>query len=109
MPDVAEAAPMPSTKIAVARSMTHLPHLRCPEYLEYSECCARSTTLRRWCVPTVLQQRNVPDAIRRLTTMDPPDYVDLFTVATDRAAERSPEGWARAAIEGAHPAARFLA
>jgi hypothetical protein len=31
-------------------------------------------------VPTVLQQRNVPEAMRSLSTLAKPDYVDLFTV-----------------------------
>src|SRR5437764_118970 len=50
---------------------------------------------------TVLRQRNVPEAIRSLSTLAKPDYVDLFTVATVAAADRSPEQWARAAIEDA--------
>ena len=50
---------------------------------------------------TVLRQRNVPGAIRSLSTLAKPDYVDLFTVATVAAADRSPEQWARAAIEDA--------
>lgn len=50
---------------------------------------------------TVLQQRNVPDAIRSLSTLDSPDYVDLFTVTTREAAEKSPEQWARAGVEDA--------
>ena len=49
--------------------------------------------------PTVVQQHDVPEAIRRLSAMARPDYVDLFTVAASRAAETSPEEWARAAIE----------
>jgi hypothetical protein len=52
-------------------------------------------------VPTVFQQRNVPEAIRSLSTLTSPDYVDLFTITTDRAARRSPEQWARAGIEDA--------
>jgi hypothetical protein len=31
-------------------------------------------------VPTVLQQRTVPEAMRCLSTLAKPDYVDLFTV-----------------------------
>jgi hypothetical protein len=50
-------------------------------------------------VPTVVQQRNVPEAIRSLSTMARPDYLDLFTVTTDDAAGGSPEQWARAGVE----------
>ena len=49
----------------------------------------------------VVQQRNVPEAIRSLSTLASPDYVDLFTVTARGAADRSPEQWARAAIEDA--------
>ena len=52
-------------------------------------------------MPTVFQQPNVPKTIRSLSTLDSPDYVDLFTVTTDGAAGRSPEQWARAGIEDA--------
>lgn len=52
-------------------------------------------------MPAVLRQRDVPEAIRSLSTMASPDYVDLFTATTDGAAGRSPEQWARAGIEGA--------
>jgi hypothetical protein len=52
-------------------------------------------------MPTVFQQRNVPEAIRSLSTLASPDYVDLFTVPTDGAAGGSPEQWARAAVEDA--------
>jgi hypothetical protein len=52
-------------------------------------------------VPTVFQQRNVPEAIRSHSTLTSPDYVDLFTITTDRALRRSPEQWARAGIEDA--------
>src|SRR5262249_27930003 len=60
-----------------------------------------------WCrvggdsVPTVFQQPNVPQAIRALSTLASPDYVGLFTIATDGAAGRSPERWARAGVEDA--------
>jgi hypothetical protein len=52
-------------------------------------------------MPTVVQQRNVPEAIRSLSTLPKPDYVDLFTVTTSAAADRSPEQWARAGVEDA--------
>ena len=52
-------------------------------------------------MPLVLQQHDVPEAIRSLTTLASPDYVDLFTVTTDAAAGASPEQWARAGLEDA--------
>jgi hypothetical protein len=36
-----------------------------------------------------------------LSTLAKPDYVDLFTVTTSAAADRSPEQWARAGVEDA--------
>jgi hypothetical protein len=52
-------------------------------------------------VPTVTRQRNVPVAILSRSTLSPPDYVDLFTIATSGIASTSPEQWARAGLEGA--------
>ena len=43
----------------------------------------------------------VPDAIRSLTTLADPDYVDLFTVTTPTATDHSAEEWARAVLERA--------
>ena len=40
----------------------------------------------------VVQQRNVSEAIRSLSTMESPDYVDVFTVASG-VADRSQERW----------------
>ena len=51
----------------------------------------------------------MPEAIRRLSTFDPPDYVDLFVAPADDATSTSPERWARAAMEGAPALGRFLA
>lgn len=48
---------------------------------------------------TVRQQHDIPEAIRALSPITGPDYVDLFTLTTDDAAHRSPEQWARAALE----------
>jgi hypothetical protein len=48
---------------------------------------------------TVVEQRNVPDTVRSLSTLAKQDYVDLFTVTAGTAADRSPEQWARAAVE----------
>ncbi len=44
-------------------------------------------------VPTVVQQRHVPEAIRSLSTLETPDYVDVFTVA-GAVTDKSPEQWA---------------
>lgn len=59
-------------------------------------------------VPTVVQQPNVPEAIRSLSTLESPDYVDGFTVAS-AVTDTSPERWARATVEGVSPWARFVA
>jgi len=59
-------------------------------------------------VLAVVQQRNVPEAIRSLSTMESPDYVDVSTVASG-VADRSPEEWARSAVEGVSPWGRLVA
>jgi hypothetical protein len=60
-------------------------------------------------VPTVRQQRNVPEAIRSLSTMANPDYVDVFSATASGTPDRSPEQWARAGIEdAAGPAGQFV-
>lgn len=41
----------------------------------------------------------VPEAVRALTTLGEPDYVDLFTVATPLARSCPAEEWARAVLE----------
>ena len=56
-----------------------------------------------------VRQRDVPEAILALSTLDPPDYVDLFVATTAEAARTSPEEWARAAMEGAPALGRFVA
>jgi len=43
----------------------------------------------------------VPEVVRSLSTFAEPNYVDLFTVTTPRAAGASPEEWARAVLEKA--------
>jgi hypothetical protein len=50
-------------------------------------------------MPSVIQQRDIPDVIGALSGMESPDYIDLFTVTTSRAADASPERWCRTAIE----------
>jgi hypothetical protein len=49
-------------------------------------------------VSTVVGLRNLPEGIRSFGAMISPDYVDLFT-ATVGATDKSPEEWARAALE----------
>ena len=51
--------------------------------------------------PMVLQRRDIPEAIRSLSTLASPDYVDLFTAWTSESTDRSPEQWARAVLEEA--------
>ena len=50
-------------------------------------------------MPSVIQQRNIPEAIRSLSGMHRPDYVDLFTVTINGVIDASPEEWSRSAIE----------
>ena len=50
-------------------------------------------------MPSVIQQRDIPEALRALSGMDRPDYVDLFTVTTSGAADATPEQWLRTALE----------
>lgn len=56
----------------------------------------------------VAQHRDVPEAIRSLSAMESPDYVDAFTVAS-AVTDKSPEQWARAAVEGVSPWGRLVA
>lgn len=59
--------------------------------------------------PTVVEARDdIPEKTRGLSPIAEPDYVDLFSVTTGAATETSPERWARVALEGASPAARFV-
>ncbi|MCU1451664.1 MAG: hypothetical protein JWP02_3834 [Acidimicrobiales bacterium] len=50
-------------------------------------------------VSTVVGLRNIPETIRSVDTFDNPDYVDLFTLTTRGAREKSPEQWARTVLE----------
>ena len=56
-------------------------------------------------VSSLVGMHDVPEAVRALTTLAEPDYVDLFTVTTPRATDNSAEEWARAVLEQA-PLAR---
>jgi hypothetical protein len=51
-------------------------------------------------VSTVVGLRDIPEEIRSLGALGGPDYVDLYTVTTSEATDRSPEEWARAVLEG---------
>ena len=55
-------------------------------------------------MPPVIQQHSIPEVIRALSGMESPDYIDLFTVTTNGAADASPDRWSRAAIEDARTA-----
>lgn len=58
--------------------------------------------------PTVVRRHDIPEAIRALDVL-PSDYVDLFVATTPDAARTTPEGWARAALDEASAAGRFMA
>ncbi len=55
-----------------------------------------------------VQQRDVPESIRALSTLDRLDYGDVFTLTTARATRGTPEDWARATVEDVPLAARTL-
>jgi hypothetical protein len=59
-------------------------------------------------MPLVHQQHRIPEAIRALDRL-PCDYVDVFTATANDATDVPPEEWARATIEGASAAGRFMA
>lgn len=42
-------------------------------------------------MPSLIQQHSIPEVIGALSGMEHPDYIDLFTVTTDGAADASPE------------------
>jgi len=50
-------------------------------------------------MPAIVQERKIPAQISAAGAMDRPDYVDLFTVVAGHGADRSPEQWARTAVE----------
>jgi hypothetical protein len=50
-------------------------------------------------VVTMVGLSNIPEEIRCLDTLGSPDYVDLFTLTTSGAADKSAEEWARAVLE----------
>jgi hypothetical protein len=50
---------------------------------------------------TVRRERTAPDAIRSVSGFERFDYVDVFTVSSRAAGDRTPEEWARAGIEAA--------
>jgi hypothetical protein len=48
---------------------------------------------------TVSQQHEVPNALRAVSALASPDYVDVFTVTAPGAGDSSAEAWVRAAVE----------
>lgn len=44
--------------------------------------------------------RSVPPAVRRLVTLEGPDYADYFVAAASGASQRTAEQWARTILEG---------
>src|SRR5260370_32758177 len=68
---------------------------------------AGSARVKGNAVPTVVQQRKGPEAIRSLSILASPDYVDVFAVAS-AVTDKSPEQWARATVERVPPWARFV-
>jgi hypothetical protein len=50
---------------------------------------------------TIVRHYDLPDAVRRVGTMPHHDYVDVFSVATYLADDRSAERWARAVVDHA--------
>lgn len=59
-------------------------------------------------VSSLVGVHDVPEGVRGLTTLAQPDYVDLFTVTTPRATDRSPEEWTRAILGAGGRNARVL-
>jgi hypothetical protein len=59
-------------------------------------------------MPTVVEQRDPPEALRTVSGLPRPDYADCFTAIAPGATGRTPEGWARTAIERASKWGRFL-
>lgn len=60
---------------------------------------SRGTNMGRDSVSSAVGPLSVPEAVRSLSTMRDPDYVDLFTLTTVHAHDRSAEQWARAMFE----------
>ena len=48
---------------------------------------------------SVIQQRTIPKSILAVSGMDRADYIDVFTVTTNGAADATPEQWFRTALE----------
>src|ERR1041385_8636015 len=110
-PDVANAAPIPSTKTADARFATLPPAMGlCLEYFEHT------VNRERWlngprtviAMPTIVQLRTQPSEIVPLIALDTHDYVDAFSLEAPGAADATPENWARAALERTGLGGRLL-
>ena len=54
---------------------------------------------------TVVQEHELPEAIRHVRAASEADYFDVFTLRTSHAAQVSPEEWARAGVDHAAGAA----
>jgi len=59
-------------------------------------------------VPSVLWQRNVPEAIRSHDTLANPDYADFFTATASKPTDKSPEQWVHAVVQGAPVLVRLV-
>lgn len=60
-----------------------------------------NTQIVRDNVSSVVGVNDVPPAVRSLTTLADPDYVDLFTITTPMATDKTAEEWSRAILEQA--------
>src|SRR5262245_24817043 len=47
---------------------------------------------------SVIQQHTIPESILAVSGMDRADYIDVFSVTTNGAAEATPEQWFRTAL-----------
>ena len=52
-------------------------------------------------VSSIVGEHHIPEGVRSLITLADADYIDLFTVTTPMATDRSAEEWARAILEQA--------
>ena len=56
----------------------------------------------------MIEQRELTRGLREASGLDKVDYADCFTAVAPGATDRTPEAWARIAIEGASALGRFL-
>src|SRR5439155_15311894 len=69
--------------------------------------CTRRVQVMSATVTGVVGLDQVPEPTRSLHRLDRVDYVDLFTLDTAAATDRSAEQWARAVLEKGQAARRF--